>query len=1466
MNKNQHHAFPDPFLMGLDESSPDQFIDQVIDLCEAPGDKIQDRPEAPETVVDALPPLSKMIEKARRRLKRVWVRKSDIRDEMPDHVTDDDFEAYWGSRKQGNRYHRAYEFGHDGEQEIVAVGRRKSQGEEQSTPPPDRKTVDDVLREFKDAPELDSLDAAFQNPVMENFMAGFERQVDGDFIHPDDLVPESSSSRAAVMRDGGMVFENNDYFEDLPVVLGTPDMPSASGVARKGYADEFHARLKKELGQEDEGKSDRMQNPFLTDTNVKRKGDLSKKYDGVRCTPDGKPATIHKIDDKEGIIQDKNETFPMSWEEIKTTMEKHDGKFVRNGRLRESTINERAMAINHINDPGKSYDYIPHDPNNLENGVIGRLSNGTDIAVASVHGGEIDWGDYDDQDVHPKVRHQIELELKKMKVLDDRPNRLREGLAIEKMWKFLVKDHPISDFKTQNAVMNWALPFFKKYDHSARIALAGQDNEHIMSDGSFEKKIKSELENQDCDVTEKDNVYKVVVPKELIGLREDCLNEDLTMSDGDKKVLMAFLDQKAASSKKFDTDGEQLDGSWMGGKNIARWKNGKIHLRGASSRSEQTVHRFLTKNGAKNDFAKDRLLREGRHYKDNEWPQFFVSMEGESSEYPRWEKPDNDGMTPELKREARTFTDAVHKTLDKYFKDNPEELADGHSINELKGDNFISDVLLTLEGHGAGIWDGDWDVFFAGGNSGVEKLQKFLEHELRTAHDKIMDAIRDAAYETMGGEETNRLRESLVINEAAGVTPEVRSLFEKIHKSNPKLLSARRETYEGLKKWYPGAGGPRDNGSTSEFDNYHLTSSKILRTLDDLSSIVFAQAEKRKGVFTEAELDAAVQKLLKKQKLIHNEGAIYGSFMEYIKLLVPALKREFENRQALRESLDDPNSLRLAGAWVIFKVNNYKEKEDVKKRLLDASLKQSSDFNVWSDPRSDEYTFRFIGTRRRPVIQRIIDGLKKDFIVKNVIFNEAAPEFGSKVQQNSELFALSKASEGTLLVTLTKEFRALAQKATNDKQAIAKATRKFATLALDAIESLDVTHSEEEMDKNLCNLVFDTVGEAGRMLAMSAGADKAFGSSVVKSYEELFHDTYGTRNDPKKMYLEKIIGKYITDEDTLPPDVFTEKNLTEAVLEAMSQVYLGGTLDEVSGKPLAKKRDWLGWGEAVKSMENLRKTVNDSDNPEDWRRAALRFELPEGIWGSGNVVANKMDPLLDRIVVTAKSMKIPGGAKTSLVEIKHDILMALDALLKKAKEFADRPELVTVEDTGVIGITEPVTIRLAIASYEKVMTKYGYRPAVSLPLAFDGIFAVGKVNYQVRFNLFINGFDSKKPEGPAGGPLYMVDVASPGNDSLWQSSFSQRMYGYNGYKQKWDTQGGYQLSPEERKDMKKLEAFAAKLDKELAASIDLGEGTLARRQRLIDEAAGNSQETQQARALRERMAGKKTSVLDYLER
>lgn len=85
---------------------------------------------------------------------------------------------------------------------------------------------------------------------------------------------------------------------------------------------------------------------------------------------------------------------------------------------------------------------------------------------------------------------------------------------------------------------------------------------------------------------------------------DEIINEDLTLGKTDKAVIKAFAEKKKAESKKLESTGTSLDGLWMGGKGIAEWKSGKIHLGPNAGRSIQTVQRFLMKKAAaKFDFS-----------------------------------------------------------------------------------------------------------------------------------------------------------------------------------------------------------------------------------------------------------------------------------------------------------------------------------------------------------------------------------------------------------------------------------------------------------------------------------------------------------------------------------------------------------------------------------------------------------------------------------------------------------------------------------------------------------------------------------------------------------------------------------------------------------------------------------------------------------------------------------------------
>jgi hypothetical protein len=91
---------------------------------------------------------------------------------------------------------------------------------------------------------------------------------------------------------------------------------------------------------------------------------------------------------------------------------------------------------------------------------------------------------------------------------------------------------------------------------------------------------------------------KVKVASELFRLAKELMASEkvaVDLSDKDKKVLDAFIDGKAAESKKFETDGKTLDGLWMGGKSLAKNKDGKIVPRDATTKSEETILKALKK-------------------------------------------------------------------------------------------------------------------------------------------------------------------------------------------------------------------------------------------------------------------------------------------------------------------------------------------------------------------------------------------------------------------------------------------------------------------------------------------------------------------------------------------------------------------------------------------------------------------------------------------------------------------------------------------------------------------------------------------------------------------------------------------------------------------------------------------------------------------------------------------------------
>jgi hypothetical protein len=75
----------------------------------------------------------------------------------------------------------------------------------------------------------------------------------------------------------------------------------------------------------------------------------------------------------------------------------------------------------------------------------------------------------------------------------------------------------------------------------------------------------------------------------------------MTLGKKDKRVLKAFIEGKHLVGHKLSTDGERVDGHWLGGNEIAEWGDVKyapyrvIYLYDRGSKAAQTVQRAIKK-------------------------------------------------------------------------------------------------------------------------------------------------------------------------------------------------------------------------------------------------------------------------------------------------------------------------------------------------------------------------------------------------------------------------------------------------------------------------------------------------------------------------------------------------------------------------------------------------------------------------------------------------------------------------------------------------------------------------------------------------------------------------------------------------------------------------------------------------------------------------------------------------------
>jgi hypothetical protein len=87
--------------------------------------------------------------------------------------------------------------------------------------------------------------------------------------------------------------------------------------------------------------------------------------------------------------------------------------------------------------------------------------------------------------------------------------------------------------------------------------------------------------------------------KKAIGLSDGAGVKALTKLD--KKVIMAFIDEKPADSKLLESTGKVLNGNWLGGSKIASWINGSIRLHELGSKKSDQIHKFIKKEAPKRD-------------------------------------------------------------------------------------------------------------------------------------------------------------------------------------------------------------------------------------------------------------------------------------------------------------------------------------------------------------------------------------------------------------------------------------------------------------------------------------------------------------------------------------------------------------------------------------------------------------------------------------------------------------------------------------------------------------------------------------------------------------------------------------------------------------------------------------------------------------------------------------------------
>lgn len=71
--------------------------------------------------------------------------------------------------------------------------------------------------------------------------------------------------------------------------------------------------------------------------------------------------------------------------------------------------------------------------------------------------------------------------------------------------------------------------------------------------------------------------------------------QEMRVRGSDREVVKAFLDHQPMDGNKLSTNGERLDGNWMGGTGIAEWSDDKVIFKDLGSKAAQIVQNAIRK-------------------------------------------------------------------------------------------------------------------------------------------------------------------------------------------------------------------------------------------------------------------------------------------------------------------------------------------------------------------------------------------------------------------------------------------------------------------------------------------------------------------------------------------------------------------------------------------------------------------------------------------------------------------------------------------------------------------------------------------------------------------------------------------------------------------------------------------------------------------------------------------------------